>query len=127
MITAAGARGVPLLLPRDSPEAADAPNAVITRQVANDKQHVSQLEAKVKAYLTAGDRETAAKFALEMQKAKQNYFKDRSIYYSTFPIQEQGLKGDWYFDLKAVYTIGILDFVFDEDKHDINKFIYAPH
>ncbi len=44
----------------------------VTRQVANDKQHVAQLEAKVKAYLTAGDRETAAKFALEMQKAKQD-------------------------------------------------------
>src|SRR5664279_162438 len=44
----------------------------VTRQVANDKQHVSQLEAKVKAYLTAGDRETAGKFALEMQKAKQD-------------------------------------------------------
>jgi phage shock protein A len=44
----------------------------VTRQVANDKQHVSQLEAKVKAYLTAGDRETAAKFALEMQKAKND-------------------------------------------------------
>jgi phage shock protein A len=43
----------------------------VTRQVANDKQHATQLEAKVKAYLTAGDRETAAKFALEMQKAKQ--------------------------------------------------------
>jgi phage shock protein A len=43
----------------------------VTRQVVNDKQHVTQLEAKVKAYLTAGDRETAGKFALEMQKAKQ--------------------------------------------------------
>jgi phage shock protein A len=42
----------------------------VSRQVANDKTHVSQLEAKVKAYLTAGDRETASKFALEMQKAK---------------------------------------------------------
>ena len=43
----------------------------VTRQVANDKQHVSSLEAKVKAYLTAGDRDTAARFALELQKAKQ--------------------------------------------------------
>lgn len=42
----------------------------VSRQVANDKQHVASLEAKVKAYLTAGDRETAAKFALELQKAK---------------------------------------------------------
>ena len=44
----------------------------VSRQVANDKQHVASLEAKVKAYLTAGDRETAARFALELQKAKQD-------------------------------------------------------
>ena len=43
----------------------------VSRQVANDKAHVSSLESKVKAYLQAGDRETAAKFALELQKAKQ--------------------------------------------------------
>ncbi len=35
-----------------------------------DTQQVQSLEAKVKAYLSAGDRETAAKFALELQKAK---------------------------------------------------------
>src|SRR5438045_2283633 len=43
----------------------------VSRQAANDKAHVSSLEAKVKAYLQAGDRETAGKFALELQKAKQ--------------------------------------------------------
>lgn len=42
----------------------------VTRQVQNDQRHVRDLESKVKAYLQAGDRETAAKFALEMQKAK---------------------------------------------------------
>src|SRR5947207_15404657 len=42
----------------------------VTRQVQNDQRHVTDLESKVKAYLQAGDRETAAKFALEMQKAK---------------------------------------------------------
>ncbi len=42
----------------------------VSRQVANDKQHVANIEAKIKAYLTAGDRETAARFALELQKAK---------------------------------------------------------
>lgn len=54
------------------------------------------------------------KFLIEMQKAEQSYFVDRSIYYSTFPIQEQAPKGKWNFDLKRVYTIGILNFVFDE-------------
>jgi phage shock protein A len=44
----------------------------VGQQVARDKQHASKLEAQVKAYLSAGDRETAARFALEMQKAKQD-------------------------------------------------------
>lgn len=58
------------------------------------------------------------RFIVEIQKAKQNFFKDRSVYYATFPIQEQAKKGDWDFQLAAVYTVGILDFVFDEDQHD---------
>jgi predicted transposase/invertase (TIGR01784 family) len=57
------------------------------------------------------------RFIVEVQKAKQNYFKDRSVYYSTFPIQEQAKKGNWDYQLAAVYTIGILDFVFDDDRH----------
>lgn len=43
----------------------------VSRQVQTGKGHVQNLEAKAKAYLTAGDRETAARFALELQKAKQ--------------------------------------------------------
>lgn len=59
-------------------------------------------------------------FIVELQKAKQNYFKDRSVYYASFPIQEQGQKGSWDFRLQAVYTIGILDFIFDDaDKNDV--------
>jgi predicted transposase/invertase (TIGR01784 family) len=57
-------------------------------------------------------------FIVEMQKAKQKYFKDRSIYYSSFPIQSQAEKGDWNLELKAIYTVGILDFVFDHDEKD---------
>jgi phage shock protein A len=43
----------------------------VTRQVDNNRAHVNQLEAKVKAYLQQGDREGAARYALEMQKAKK--------------------------------------------------------
>ena len=64
------------------------------------------------------ESEKGEKFIVEMQKAKHNYFKDRSIYYASFPIQEQAEKGDWNYKLMPVYTIGILDFVFDEDKND---------
>ncbi|MDR1369495.1 MAG: Rpn family recombination-promoting nuclease/putative transposase, partial [Dysgonamonadaceae bacterium] len=50
-------------------------------------------------------------FIVEMQIARQTYFKDRCVYYSTFPIQEQALKGEkWKYKLTPVYTIAILDF-----------------
>ena len=64
------------------------------------------------------ENERGEKIIIEMQKADQQYFKDRSVYSSSFPIRSQGEKGHWRFGLKAVYTIGILDFVFDEDKDD---------
>lgn len=45
----------------------------------------------------------------------QQYFKDRSLFYATFPIQEQAEKGnEWDYCLKAVYTIGILTFSFPD-------------
>jgi phage shock protein A len=44
----------------------------VARQVAADQSHVSKLEAQIKAYLLANDRETAAKFALELQRAKKD-------------------------------------------------------
>ena len=70
------------------------------------------------------ENENGEKFIVEMQKTKQNFFKDRSLYYSTFPIVEQAIQGDWNYELKAVYTVAILDFVFDEDKNDPDKYRY---
>ena len=62
--------------------------------------------------------ESGERFIVEIQKAKQNFFKDRSVYYATFPIQEQAQKGEWNFELGFVYTVGVLDFVFDDHKDD---------
>jgi predicted transposase/invertase (TIGR01784 family) len=71
------------------------------------------------------ENENGEKFIVELQKTKQKFFKDRTVYYSTFPIREQAQRGsDWNFELKAVYTVAILDFVFDEDKHEKEKFRY---
>jgi len=64
------------------------------------------------------------KFIVELQKTKQNFFKDRTVYYATFPIREQAKRADWDYELKAVYTIAILDFVFDSDKDEPLKFRY---
>jgi predicted transposase/invertase (TIGR01784 family) len=82
-------------------------------------EHLGNSEADRKAVFdlycvgTNGDR-----FIVEMQKAKQNFFKDRSVYYASFPIQEQAKKGDWNYQLSAVYLVGILDFVFSEDESE---------
>ncbi|MBN1344334.1 MAG: PspA/IM30 family protein [Phycisphaerae bacterium] len=43
----------------------------VSRQVINDEGQVKKLEAKIKAYLQAGDRESASRYALELQRAKQ--------------------------------------------------------
>jgi phage shock protein A len=42
----------------------------VNRQVAGARDHVQKLEAQTKAYLKSGQRDEAAKFALELQKAK---------------------------------------------------------
>lgn len=65
--------------------------------------------------------ESGERFIVELQKAKQNFFKDRSVFYATFPIQEQAARGDvWNFELAAVYCIGILDFVFEENRESLD-------
>lgn len=65
--------------------------------------------------------EKGEKIIVELQKAEQNFFGKRNTFYATFPIREQGEKGDWDFNLKAVYCIGILDFTFDNAKFIADK------
>ena len=63
------------------------------------------------------ETENHSKFIVEMQKAEQRFFKDRSIYYAAAPIREQAPKGKWDYHLENVYTVGILDFVFPENEY----------
>ena len=39
------------------------------------------------------ETEDGRRILVEMQKAEQQFFKDRSIFYSTFPIRDQAVKG----------------------------------
>ena len=62
--------------------------------------------------------QNGGKFIVEMQNVYQQFFKDRSVFYSTFPIQEQAKVGaEWDFNLKDVYTVGILNFEFRDDEY----------
>ncbi|MBR4678687.1 MAG: Rpn family recombination-promoting nuclease/putative transposase [Bacteroidales bacterium] len=63
------------------------------------------------------------RFIVEMQNVFQQFFKDRSVYYSSFPIRDMAKKDKegerWNYELQAVYTVGILNFVFkDNEKKD---------
>lgn len=64
-------------------------------------------------------------FIVEMQNAYQDTFKARSVYYSTFPIQEGIEKGSPYYSFPAVYTICLLNFKFRDqrDNPDDHRYI----
>ncbi len=102
-------------------------NKIIDLTFKNTEQ-LGQTQADRKAiYDIYCENENGEKFIVELQKAKQNYFKERTIYYSTFPIKEQAEKGEWNYNLKAVYCIGILDFTFDdyENQQDKNEVVHT--
>ena len=70
-------------------------------------------------------------FLVEMQKGEQQFFKDRSVYYSTFAIREQAPRGEWNYGLKGIYTIGILNFCFNKKDssyyHEVKLMDTATH
>jgi predicted transposase/invertase (TIGR01784 family) len=70
------------------------------------------------------ENERGEKFIVELQKSKQDFFKDRTVYYTSFPIQEQAKRGEWDYQLQAVYAIALLDFVFEADQDDPDKYRY---
>ncbi|MDR1335443.1 MAG: Rpn family recombination-promoting nuclease/putative transposase, partial [Tannerella sp.] len=62
------------------------------------------------------------------QRTYQEFFIDRSLYYATFPIQEQAKKGaNWNFKLNAIYTIGILNFEFRDMERGWKEYPYLHH
>lgn len=90
-----------------------------------NSEHVGDVFAERKAIFDVYcENERGEKFIVEMQNAFQQYFKDRSLFYSTFPIREQAPKGpDWNFELNHVYVVALLNFNMHEeafDPHDIN-------
>ena len=72
------------------------------------------------------ENEKGEKFIVEMQNAYQTYFKDRSLFYSTFPIREQAPKGsDWNFCLKKVYVVALLNYKMSDEAFDSSDTIHT--
>ena len=61
--------------------------------------------------------EKGNKFIVELQRAEQDFFQDRALYYTSFPIQEQATRGQWNFELTPIYFVGLLNFETFNDKN----------
>lgn len=77
-----------------------------------NSEHVGDIRSDRKAIFDVYcENEQGEKFIVEMQNAYQTFFKDRSLYYATFPIREQAEKGDvWDYQLKHVYVVALLNY-----------------
>ena len=93
---------------------------VITDVKYLNSEHVGDVYTDRKAIFDVYcENEKGEKFIVEMQNAYQRFFKDRSLYYATFPIKEQAPKGaDWDFNLSHVYVVALLNFDMKEDAFD---------
>ena len=88
----------------------------------NSEQLGDRIDERRAVFDVYCQNEKGEKFIVEMQNVYQEFFKDRTIYYSTFPIREQAKRGtDWDFHLKSVYTIGLLNFKFADGIENAHK------
>ena len=85
----------------------------------NNSEHVGDIYTERKAIFDVYcESVEGEKFTVEMQNASQKYLKDRTIYYSTFPIREQAPKGEWDFKLNPVYTVALVNYDIKEKAFD---------
>ena len=85
----------------------------------NNSEHVGDIYTERKAIFDVYcESVEGEKFTVEMQNASQKYLKDRTIYYSTFPIREQAPKGEWDFKLNPVYTVALVNYDMKEKAFD---------
>ena len=121
----------------------DQPSDPIVSITYKNVEHIGEINTMRSSYFDVFcQTQSGTDFIVEMQNGKQIYFKDRSLYYATIPIQDQGKKGKakaeaealalekelarkgdqapmakkpakgWNYHLKDVYLVAILDFNF---------------
>src|SRR3954447_3951019 len=83
----------------------------VTRQVEGQRKQVATIEAKIKAYLSAGDRDTAAKLALDLKRARE----DQAENERQLALHEQAYNNNL---LKIKHAVEKLE----EVKHRITKY-----
>ena len=76
-----------------------------------DSEHLGETEDDRRAYF---DVECATsdgrRFIVEVQLRDQKFFPERAVYYSTFLVSEQAVKGVWNYDFQPVHFLGLMNF-----------------
>lgn len=67
------------------------------------------------------ENERGEKILVELQQARETWFKDRALFYASNLIQEQGVKGKWDYRLKATYVIAILNFEIEDGPECVQR------
>ena len=63
-----------------------------------------------------------SRFIVEVQLARQGWFMERALFYSSFAIQEQVMRGQDSYEFMPVYFIGLMDF--ELHPADDGRFVY---
>ena len=92
---------------------------VITKlEYMNNERIPKQKDERKVIYDLYCETDTGKHIIVEMQKRRQEHFKDRALYYSACSIAEQGERGEWDYELTPVYGVFFLDFELENDVSD---------
>ena len=85
-------------------------------QFLNNEQLLLYPEGRGIIYDVYCTTDTGEKIIVEMQNRMQSNFKERSIYYLSRAIVNQGRVGnEWKFEIKAVYGVFLMNFIIDKN------------
>ena len=101
----------------------DLPEPIIDLQYLQQEQLGNSEDDRDAVFDLYCKTQSGYRFIVEMQNSRQQHFKDRLIYYSTFPIQEQARRGTWEYFLYPVYSIALLNFRLDDGSTDPDDII----
>lgn len=92
---------------------------VITNVTYRNTEYLeTQKDDRRGVFVVYCETDKGEKILVEIQRDEPQFFKDRSIYYATFPILEQAPRGEWDYGLKEIYVINILNFIFHDSGSD---------
>lgn len=79
----------------------------------NNEREPEQFELRKVIYDIYCQTDTGEHIIVEMQNRRQDHFKERGLFYLSRSIVNQGLRGDWNFQLDAVYGVFFANFYLD--------------